>query len=126
MFFGKSGVSFRQTGQSWEVFVSTSVEDQEAVMGRLPSLPGLAAGSTASTQAYNGQSGHHEVSEKASGDGSQSKVGPSSPQSPPSQTVHMSTLWARCPPPLTEWHIGSHGFIEITLIGRTDAPRQGG
>lgn len=69
IFFGKSSVSFRQTGQSWEVFVSTSVEDQEAVIGRLPSLPGLTAGSTAFAQASNGQSGHHEVSEKASGDG---------------------------------------------------------
>lgn len=56
-------------------------------MGQLPSLPGLTAGSTALAQAFNGQSGHHEVSEKASGDGSQSKVGSQQPPEP-SQPDH--------------------------------------
>lgn len=37
------------------VFISTSVEDQEAVTDQLPPLPSLRAGSTASAQAHSGQ-----------------------------------------------------------------------
>lgn len=39
MFFGQSGVSFRQMGQSHEIFIRSSLEDREAVMDRLPPLP---------------------------------------------------------------------------------------
>lgn len=129
---GESGVSFRETGQTCVISISTcrGLGGCDGPISRpAPHIhPVLQLVPLHQHKLTVGSSGHQEVPEEASWDG-ESVQGPSGLKSPPAQTVRMSKLRARLASPYWDANRSLNGTAEAMISSgrplRTDAPRQG-